>query len=58
MCCGNRMCALMPMARECRLRLSCLPTSYRGWLADLPHAVAAQVRWEDAARMVGSSQVK
>ena len=32
--------------------------AYRGWLADLPAAVAAQLRWDNAARMFGVSQVK
>ena len=32
--------------------------AYRGWLADLPPAVAAEVRWDNAARMFGVSQVK
>ena len=32
--------------------------AYRGWLADLPQAVAAQVRWDNAARMFDLPQVK
>ena len=32
--------------------------AYRGWLADLPEGVAAKLRWDNAVRMFGLSQVK